>query len=231
MAGGEADGVGGSTNGGGDRARVSILLVEDDPVVRARLSRGLREAGEFDVREAESLAHGRAEVAAAVPRVLLTDLDLPDGSGASLIAEVRRDHPATEIMVVSVLNDEASVVGAISAGANGYLLKDAMASDIVSTVRDLLRGHSPISAAIARYIVRRTQGPSPELPGAAALTRRETDILWAIAKGLSYAETAESLGLSTQTVRSHIKNIYRKLEVNTRGEAVFVAVQQGLIRF
>jgi len=224
-------GGGGSADGGVSGRGVSVLLVEDDPLVRGRLCAGLATCADFRVREASTLAEGRAAIVAEAPQVLLTDLDLPDGSGTTLIAEVRAAHPETEIMVVSVLNDEASVVGAIGAGANGYLLKDAMAADIVATVRDLLMGHSPISAAIARYIVRRTQAAGGGSAGTAPLTPRETDILWAIAKGLSYAETADSLGLSTQTVRSHIKNIYKKLEVNTRGEAVFEAVRQGLIRF
>jgi DNA-binding NarL/FixJ family response regulator len=105
-------------------------------------------------------------------------------------------------------------------------------------VRDLVAGHSPISASIARFIVRRTQGAAPNAaeppPGpalnTARLTPREIDILWGIAKGFSYAEIASHLGLSKQTVPGHIKNIYRKLEVHTRSEAVFEAVQQGLIK-
>ena len=105
-------------------------------------------------------------------------------------------------------------------------------------MRDLVAGHSPISASIARFIVRRTQGAAPssaEPPrgpvlNTARLTPREIDILWGIAKGFSYAEIASHLGLSRQTVPGHIKNIYRKLEVHTRSEAVFEAVQQGLIK-
>ncbi len=102
-------------------------------------------------------------------------------------------------------------------------------------MRDLVAGHSPISASIARFIVRRTQtqpsaAPAPNALNTARLTPREIDILWGIAKGFSYADIAGHLGLSRQTVPGHIKNIYRKLEVNTRGEAVFEALQQGLIR-
>jgi Response regulator containing a CheY-like receiver domain and an HTH DNA-binding domain len=98
----------------------------------------------------------------------------------------------------------------------------------------LVAGHSPISASIARFIVRRTQNTPEPPPGpalnTAKLTPREIDILWGIAKGFSYAEIASHLSLSRQTVPGHIKNIYRKLEVHTRGEAVFEAVQQGLIK-
>jgi DNA-binding NarL/FixJ family response regulator len=212
---------------------ITILLVEDDPPTLWRLQDALVKAG-FDLAVAATLGEARASLAARVPRVLLTDLQLPDGHGVDLIREVRQRHPDTEIMVISALGDEETVISAITVGATGYILKDAFPSDIAATVRDLVAGHSPISASIARFIVRRTQVQAepprgPEID-TARLTPREIDILWGIAKGFSYAEIATNLGMSRQTVPGHIKSIYRKLEVHTRGEAVFEAVQQGLIK-
>jgi DNA-binding NarL/FixJ family response regulator len=212
---------------------ITILLVEDDPPTLWRLQDALVKAG-FDVAAAATLGEARASLTARVPRVLLTDLQLPDGHGVDLIREVRQRHPDTEIMVISALGDEETVISAITVGATGYILKDAFPSDIAATVRDLVVGHSPISASIARFIVRRTQVQAepprgPEID-TAKLTPREIDILWGIAKGFSYAEIATNLGMSRQTVPGHIKSIYRKLEVHTRGEAVFEAVQQGLIK-
>jgi DNA-binding NarL/FixJ family response regulator len=227
---------------------ISVLLVEDDAPTRWRLHDALA-AASFEVTSAATLAEARAALAVSdrpAPKVLLTDLQLPDGHGTELIREVRHRFPETEIMVISILGDEESVISAITVGATGYLLKDAFPTDIAATVRDLFAGHSPISASIARFIVRRTQGqsqgqtqgqsqgqtkasPLPSL-NTAKLTPREIDILWGIAKGFSYADIADHLGLSRQTVPGHIKSIYRKLEVNTRGEAVFEALQQGLIR-
>ena len=213
---------------------ITVLLVEDDMPTCGRLRDALAGAGGFEVTTASTLAEARAALAAARPRVLLTDLQLPDGHGVELIRETRQKWPDTEIMVISILGDEESVISAIMVGATGYLLKDAFPTDIAATVRDLVAGHSPISASIARFIVRRTQGSpkSSVLPpiSTVKLTPREIDILWGIAKGFSYAEIADHLGLSRQTVPGHIKSIYRKLEVNTRGEAVFEALQQGLIR-
>jgi DNA-binding NarL/FixJ family response regulator len=215
----------------------TILLVEDDAPTCWRLQDALVKAG-YQVRAAGTLGEARAAFGESAPRVLLTDLRLPDGHGIELIRETRRRFPDTEIMVISALGDEESVISAITVGATGYLLKDAFPTDIATTVRDLVAGHSPISASIARFIVRRTQGsvqgaaeppPGPAL-NTARLTPREIDILWGIAKGFSYAEIASHLGLSKQTVPGHIKNIYRKLEVHTRSEAVFEAVQQGLIK-
>src|SRR4051812_16601800 len=210
---------------------ISILLLEDDAPTLWRLQDALTSAG-YRVRAAGTLSEARAALSDAAPKVLLTDLQLPDGHGVDLIRETRARFPDTEIMVISILGDEQSVISAIMVGATGYLLKDAFPTDIAATVRELVAGHSPISASIARFIVRRTQGASPALPSlnTAKLTPREIDILWGIAKGFSYAEIAGHLGLSRLTVPGHIKSIYRKLEVNTRGEAVFEALQQGLIR-
>jgi DNA-binding NarL/FixJ family response regulator len=212
---------------------ITVLLVEDDAPTSWRLQDALAKAG-FQVTAAATLAEARAGLTQGGPTVLLTDLQLPDGHGVDLIRETRQRFPNTEIMVISILGDEQSVISAITVGATGYLLKDAFPTDIAATVRELVAGHSPISASIARFIVRRTQSspersPEPQL-NTAKLTPREIDILWGIAKGFSYAEIAGHLGLSRQTVPGHIKNIYRKLEVHTRGEAVFEALQQGLIR-
>ena len=212
---------------------ISILLVEDDPPTNWRLKDALEKAG-FDVEAAMTLAEARASLQTRKPRVLLTDLQLPDGHGIELIRETRARLPDTEIMVISILGDEESVISAITVGATGYILKDAFPTDIAATVRELVAGHSPISASIARFIVRRTQSTAEPPPGpqlnTTNLTPREIDILWGIAKGFSYAEIATNLGMSRQTVPGHIKSIYRKLEVHTRGEAVFEAVQQGLIK-
>jgi DNA-binding NarL/FixJ family response regulator len=212
---------------------VTILLVEDDPPTCLRLKDALAAAG-FDVTAAMTLGEARASLARRAPRVLLTDLQLPDGHGVELIRETRQRFPGTEIMVVSILGDEESVISAITVGATGYILKDAFPTDIAATVRELVAGHSPISASIARFIVRRTQASAEPPPGpplnTTRLTPREIDILWGIAKGFSYAEIAGHLGMSRQTVPGHIKSIYRKLEVHTRGEAVFEALQQGLIK-
>src|SRR3954469_6394601 len=216
---------------------ITIVLVEGDAPTLWRLQDALAKAG-YQVRAAGTLTEARACLAQGAPKVLLTDLQLPDGHGVDLIRETRQRFPDTEIMVISILGDEESVISAITVGATGYLLKDAFPTDIAATVRDLVAGHSPISASIARFIVRRTQNtaqnsaeppPGPAL-NTARLTPREIDILWGIAKGFSYAEIASHLGLSKQTVPGHIKNIYRKLEVHTRSEAVFEAVQQGLIK-
>lgn len=214
-------------------ATIRILLVEDDDPTRRRLHDALAADAEFEVASVANLADARAAIARQPPHVLLTDLELPDGHGTQLTAEVHASHPTVEILVISVLCDERNVVAAIAAGASGYIVKDALPEDIGSTVRQVLQGHSPLSAAIARYILRRVQPIADGAPGSGpglGLTARETDILWGIAKGMTYNEIADGLGISRKTVPNYIKSIYRKLEVNSRGEAVFEAISRNLIR-
>src|SRR5690606_29452718 len=201
------------------------------PPTRQRLSAALAGDPAFSVCEAGTLAEARSAIAATPPDILITDLNLPDGHGHSLIREVHASLPAVEILVISVLSDERTVVAAIAAGATGYILKDALPEDIAATVHQVLDGQSPVSAAIARYILRRLQPRDEAEPAAGVgnLTKRETDILWGIAKGLTYNEIADNLGISRNTVPNYIKSIYRKLEVNNRSEAVFEAVNRRLI--
>lgn len=212
-----------------------ILLTEDDGPVRGRLAALLNDwdGGEL-VGVCANLAESLNMIAAEKIDLLITDLKLPDGNGIDAIRALRQSQPEAEAMVISVLADEAVVLEAIEAGASGYLLKDAEAIDLTEAVTELMAGRSPISSRIARVLVRRlgdqgrAGGPTSGAQG--ILTAREMDILWGVAKGFTYAELAERLGISRQTVPVHIRNIYRKLEASNRSEAVFEATRLGLIR-
>lgn len=211
----------------------TVIVVEDDSVTRERLVAAIRAQPELTVLAAVgTCAEARVALQRQAPRVLLVDLGLPDGDGAALIREATRTG-GTDAMVVTVFGDEQHVVAALEAGATGYLLKDSPLADIGEAVLRLIQGGSPISAKIARYLVRRFQ-PPPKPPSEPrdeqALTERELEVLEQIAKGFSYGEVAQSLQMSPHTVASHIKHIYRKLAVGSRGEAVFEAANLGLIR-
>ena len=209
-----------------------ILLTEDDAPVRTRLAALLDawEGGHL-VGVCANLAESLAAIEAEPLDLLITDLKLPDGNGIDGIRALRRKQPGAEAMVISVLADEAVVLEAIEAGASGYLLKDADSLDVTEAVTELMAGRSPISSRIARVLVRRLgEQTTPAQPAQNMLTAREMDILWGVAKGFTYAELAERLGISRQTVPVHVRNIYRKLEASNRSEAVFEASRLGLIK-
>jgi len=213
------------------------LLVEDDEPLRLRFASILSGwRGGRLVAACGTLDQAMAVLQSEPVDLLITDLRLPDGHGIQGIRRLRAINPQAEAMVVSALADNEIVIAAIEAGATGYLLKDVGSADLIEAIEELRAGRSPISSSIARVIVRRLgqRGQAAEEASApcretAALTPRETEILWGIAKGLTYAEVAEQLGLSRQTVPVHIKSIYRKLQVGNRSEAVFEASRLGLI--
>jgi DNA-binding NarL/FixJ family response regulator len=164
----------------------------------------------------------------------LTDLGLPDGNGLDLIRRVAAMEGNTEIMVITVFGDEKHVLSAIEAGASGYLLKDSTSDYIGDSIVQMMNGESPVSPAIARHLLKRfrsmqtkaqvTDSDSPKL------TPRESEILQYVAKGFSFTEVAKLINVSPHTVTHHIKNIYKKLAVCSRAEAVYEAMQLGLVR-
>lgn len=214
-----------------------VLLVEDDPSTRRHLARAVEAQPDLSlVGQAGSVAEGREllRLLGDAPDVLLTDLGLPDGSGIELVHHLREHAPDALAMVITALGDEKTVIAAIEAGAAGYLLKDGSSAEIGDAVRALLAGGSPISPGVARYVLRRLQrvepdappGPSPDAPH---LTDREHEVLALIAKGFTFPEIAELLSISAHTVTTHVRHIYRKLEVGSRSSAVYEAVNLGMI--
>jgi DNA-binding NarL/FixJ family response regulator len=214
----------------------SVLIVEDEAHVRRHLAQAVEaRAGLALAGAVATCAEARERIAARAPDVLLVDIGLPDGSGIELIRELRAREPEALAMVVTVFGDEKSVIEAIEAGASGYLLKGNDARDVGSAIADLIEGGSPISPAIARYLLRRLQAPLAAAAESAAgsvpeLSTREKEVLRLVAKGFSYAEIADLLAISAHTVTSHVRSVYRKLEVGSRGAAVYEAVQLGLIK-
>ena len=214
-----------------------IMIVEDDPVTRRLLCHAVETERTLSLHGAFAcVADALAWLKTETVDLLLTDLGLPDGSGLSIIEACRKRLPHADIMVITMSSDEEHVLACIEAGAARYVLKEAGHIDIVRALLDLRAGGSPISPVIARKVLARMVKFRPqetdafEENGAQLLTPRENAILELIAKGGSYAKVAEALGLSVGTVQTHVKNIYGKLSVHSRGEAVYEAHRRGLIR-
>ena len=213
----------------------TVMVVEDDPAFLARFCRIVAGAPELSLIAAVGdMASARLAIARQAPDVLLIDLGLPDGNGVDLIRETSRAHPSTDIMVITVFGDEEHVLASIEAGATGYILKDNPPEEFVSLIFQLRAGGSPISPVIARQLLKRFQrnekvvdpAPDPQAPG---LTQRESEVLALIAKGFNFGEIARLLTVSPHTINAHVKKIYQKLAVHSRGEAVYEAGKMGLL--
>jgi DNA-binding NarL/FixJ family response regulator len=220
--------------------RISVLVVEDDPIFLGRFSHVVAGSTDLSLMAAVGdLASARSVMSRQAPDVLLTDLGLPDGSGVDLIREAAARHPHTDIMVVTVFGDEEHVIASIEAGATGYILKDSLPGEFVEVIKQLRAGGSPISPTIARQLLRRMlsvqhmaaprpEGVSPESMPRNGLSARETEVLGFITKGCSFVEIAHLLEVSPHTITAHVKSIYQKLAVHSRGEAAYEATRLGL---
>jgi len=218
---------------------VTVALVEDDARVRERFERAI--AAEPTLRflyaapTATQLLDWFAENAVDV---LLVDLGLPDIPGLEVIGRARRMQPACAVMVITMFGDEANMLQAFEAGAGGYLLKDGTEADLAAHVLSLHGGGSPMSPIIARQLLVRWQADTPHAApavsvaegGPVALSKRESEVLNLVARGFIYPEIAQQMGLSVSTIQTHVRNIYGKLDVHNKTEAVFEARQLGLLR-
>ena len=223
---------------------ISVALVEDDAQMRARLcavissSPAIRLA--FAASCAGELLHWFSQ---NFVDVLLVDLGLPDRPGLEVIRECCRMQPSCAVMVITMFGDEESMLLAFESGARGYLLKDGTESDLASHVRSLHAGGSPMTPIIARQLLARWQADTPTrqsrplpplasigVPSPEGLSKRESAVLDLIARGFTYAEVAHQLAVSVSTVQTHVKNIYSKLGVHNKAEAVYEARATGLLR-
>lgn len=248
---------------------IKVLIVEDNPVARSFLGRVVRESfsDEIVITEAGDLESARKQVTAtqtATPgnapdparhpfKLVLVDLELPDGNGMELLAELA-GYPATKI-VTTLYSDDDHLFPALQCGADGYLLKEDRFEVLVEELQKIVRGQPPLSPAIARRLLTHFRGaaagtgqdtPAPPQPSAFSssrpmplgrgapldhekLTPRETEVLTYLSKGFTIKEIASLTGIKWFTVNDHIKSIYKKLNVSSRAEAAVLASKQGLV--
>ena len=215
---------------------ISVVMVEDDAKLRAAFAQVVRSAPDLWLIAAAADAGEALRVLAEQrPDVLLVDLDLPDRPGLEVIRHAAEHLPDCDIMVITVFGDERHVIESIEAGATGYLLKDSMPQDFCEQIRQLHAGASPISPLIARQLLTRFQAPraAPDRgagAGVPALFQREREVLNLVTKGYNFHEIASLLAVSSHTVMTYVKRIYRKLQVNSKTEAVYEARKMGLLR-
>lgn len=211
---------------------IRTIIIEDNPATLEIICQSIAATEDIVVLgSAANAAAGRELIGNGGYDILLCDLGLPDGNGLDLIKLSTRDHPKADIIVITVFAAQNKVLAAIKAGARGYLVKDEHLDGCVSAIRETHAGGSSISPIIARQLLEQMQPATTNIydPLLEPLSARETDVLNLLARGFTYSEIAGFLDLSEHTIRTYVRRIYNKLQVNSRSEAVFEASSRGII--
>ena len=212
-------------------AAIRVLIVDDHTVVRDGLSAMLeREEDITVVGEAENGVTGVEQADRLLPDVVLMDLRMPELDGVGAMRRIREDHPEINFLVLTTFDTDEYIYDAIEAGAKGFLLKDASREDLFKAVRAVARGESLIEPGIAARVLNRFAQLTRESAPQELLSERERQVLDLLAKGSANKEIAASLSLSESTIKTHVANIFQKLEVNDRTSAVTQALQRGIIK-
>ncbi|WP_255562050.1 response regulator transcription factor [Limnohabitans sp. 2KL-17] len=210
----------------------NVVLVEDNPAFRLLMNKAIQHIGlKGNIMEC---ATGTAvmellEQPQMRLDLALVDLGLPDMGGIEVIQSIRRRFSEIPILVISMMSTERSVLAAIRAGANGYIMKGDSAQSIGQAIIEVLQGHYPISPSLARTLFKLAGAPTGKSAVSSSLSPRELETLQSIARGNSYEQTAVLMGIGISTVQSNIRNLYRKLEVRSQVQAVSKARDAGLI--
>jgi len=217
-----------------------IGVVEDDARYRAGLVALLDHAPDFACAAVHGSAVEALEVlerdGEAAPlagcELVLMDLGLPGMGGIEATRRLKRTRPQLRIVVCTVFEDPDRILGAICAGADGYLLKRTPPAEMLEHLRAVFAGGAPLTSGVAATVLRLLRDPDDRTPppgeDAPSLTARERDVLRSLVRGLAYKQVADELGLSIDTVRTHIRGIYRKLQVHSVAEAVSRAIREKL---
>ena len=202
---------------------IRILLADDHPSLRTGLASILSsQPGLAVVAEAGSGRETVEKTSATTPDVLIVDLRMPDGDGIQTIKELVAANPLVKVLVLTTYDNEEDIFNALEAGARGYILKDTTSEEIIEAVRMIHEGKRYLPPGIAARLADRMIRP--------ALTPRELDVLRLVSRGRTNKEMAAAMFVSEETVKSHMKGLFHKLDVHDRAEAVGIALQRGLLR-
>ena len=200
---------------------IAVSIVEDDARVRASLARLIdSSAGYRCVSNHSSAEDALRELPKFRPDVVLMDINLPGVNGVECVRQLKPQMPGTQVIMLTVYQNTEHIFNALAAGATGYMLKQTPPPELLSAIKEVHAGGSPMSGHIARKIVQSFQHAAPLSAEAQSLSPREAEVLDLLAKGFLYKEIAEAMKVSYATVHTHIRHIYEKLHVRSRTEAV-----------
>ena len=209
---------------------VSVFIYEDNDNLRESLCSLFALTEEYEVSGAFSnCIKAEEQVSAYMPDVILMDIDMPGINGIEAVKKIRSFNKQVQIIMLTVFDDNAHVFDALSAGANGYLLKKNISDKLITSIQEVLNGGAPMSPAIARMIIMQMQQAAASQQNEYALTNREKEMLSLLSKGNSHKMIAAASGISIETVRSHLKKIYDKLHVHSQTEALSKAFNEKLV--
>ena len=212
---------------------IRVMLVDDHALFRKGVASLLSACPDIEVvGEAENGAEAVARVAELMPYLILMDIQMPALNGLEATRRIKAEHPYVKIVMLTVAEEDRSLFDAIKAGAHGYLLKKMEPDEFLAMVHGISRGEAPISRAMASKILgefgRRVKGQAPEDP-AAKLTPREHEVLQLLTQGRTNKEIANTLCVSENTIKNHLKNILAKLHLQNRVQAVAYALREGIV--
>ena len=200
---------------------IKLAIVEDNNTLRNSLeSLFNRTEGMRCITSLNNLLNVVSEIGKSVPDIILMDIGLPNISGIEGVRTVKTHFPSILVMMFTVFDDDENIFDAIRAGASGYLLKKTPPEEIIQAIHDLYQGGAPMTASIARRVLQSFQAAPSTIVEDFRLTVRENEILYSLVDGLSYKKIAGKYCVSISTIRTHICNIYHKLHVNSKTEAV-----------
>ena len=200
---------------------IGISIVEDDAPAREVLSDWIRHAHGFRyVSQYGSAESALLKLPAEKPGVVLMDINLPGISGIECVRQLKPQLPETQFVMLTVYEDTDHIFDALAVGASGYLLKQTPRDDLLTAIRDVHAGGSPMTSNIARKVVQSFLRPAPQTDESANLSPREREVLEFLACGYLYKEIADQLGITVATVVTYIRRIYEKLHVRSRAQAV-----------
>lgn len=207
---------------------ISVVIVEDDEHIREGVSTLIKSTGGFELKGAFSECQSLLNVLDDIlPDVFLMDISMPGMSGIECTAKIKSMYPAANIIILTVFEDDAQIFESLRAGASGYILKRASLDQIIEAIRDVNSGGAPMTPIIAKRVLgyfNQISNPQKDYN----LTKRENEILYELVNGLSYKKISEKLFISLDTVRSHIKNIYQKLHVKSKSEAIIKTLNKRI---